>query len=157
MSRGHGDKLTAKQELAIAALLSEATVEQAATKAGIGYRTLKDWLRRPDFSAAYGAARRDVLRQAVKLLGQLTQSAVLALGKNLKCGKPGVENRAAELILQHAFKGEELLELAREVEQLRQRLEEVEHGRAADAGEADGGRAPGADDDAGPDPGGSPA
>ena len=38
---GHGQKYDRKQEQAIAALLSEGTVEQAAAKAGVGYATLR--------------------------------------------------------------------------------------------------------------------
>ena len=40
---GHGDKLSRKQEQAIAALLAEPTIEAAAPKADIGLTTLKNW------------------------------------------------------------------------------------------------------------------
>ncbi len=48
--RGHGQKLMAKQEALIAALLTERTYSAAATKAGISEATLYRWLNRPAFA-----------------------------------------------------------------------------------------------------------
>jgi hypothetical protein len=42
-----------KQEDAIAALLTQRNVEEAARAAGIGVRTLLRWLKLPEFQAAY--------------------------------------------------------------------------------------------------------
>ena len=53
------------REQALAALLTEKTVEDAAAKAGIAYRTLKLWLTRPDFQADYRAARAEILDRTV--------------------------------------------------------------------------------------------
>jgi hypothetical protein len=55
---GHGEKLTRKQEDAIAALLDAPTVAAAAGKAGIGERTLRRWLRIAEFQSAYRRERR---------------------------------------------------------------------------------------------------
>jgi hypothetical protein len=52
---GHGEKLTRKQEQAIAAMLSEANVEQAAAKAGVSYATLRRRLSWPPAAAAAGS------------------------------------------------------------------------------------------------------
>ena len=49
---GHGEKLTRKQEQAIACLLAEATLTAAASHCGIGEATLRRWLRDPQFEAA---------------------------------------------------------------------------------------------------------
>jgi hypothetical protein len=56
---GHGEKRSRRGEAAIAALLTEPTIEAAAAKARISVRTLKYWLRQPRFQAAYRQARRD--------------------------------------------------------------------------------------------------
>ena len=68
--KGHGEKLTRKQEQAIAALLSEATVGTAAEKAGVGEVTLYRWLKLPDFLGAYREARREVVEKAVAQMQQ---------------------------------------------------------------------------------------
>src|SRR5271163_1806791 len=98
---GHGEKLTRKQEQAIAALLAEPTIDAAAEKAGVGLTTLKNWLKLPAFLAAYRGARRQVVEGALGQLQQATGEAVDALKRNLKSGQPGNEIRAAVAILDH--------------------------------------------------------
>ena len=117
---GHGEKLTRKQEQAIAALLSESTVEKAATKAGVGYRTLKGWLALPDFRDAYRAAQRDLFEQSVIVLKKLAIGAALALGRNLTCGRPSSEIRAAVAIYETIMKATDHLELTKRIEALEQ-------------------------------------
>jgi uncharacterized protein YjgD (DUF1641 family) len=55
---GFGSKINRKQEDAIAALLSQRNVEEAARAAKIGVRTLYRWLKDPDFDTAFRQARR---------------------------------------------------------------------------------------------------
>jgi hypothetical protein len=76
MAAGHGEKLTRKQEQAIAALLSEPTLEAAAGTAGISVRTLKTWLTLDDFRRAFDAARRQVLSDTVSRLAFAGTQAV---------------------------------------------------------------------------------
>ena len=109
---GHGSKLSRKQEQAIEGLLSEPTVQRAAQRAGVGYRTLKTWLSSdPAFVAAYRAARRQVVEGAITQLQQATRAAVRTLRRNLRCGNPGVEVKASQVILDQAVKAVELLDL----------------------------------------------
>jgi hypothetical protein len=54
---GHGEKLGRKQEDAIAALLSQRTVEEAAHVTGVGVRTLLRWMKIPEFDADYRRVR----------------------------------------------------------------------------------------------------
>jgi len=49
---GHGDKLNRKQEQAIAALLTETTIEGATRTVGIGHANLKNWLKLLPFLVA---------------------------------------------------------------------------------------------------------
>jgi hypothetical protein len=128
---GHGTKLDRKREQAIAALLSEPTVEAAAKKARVGYRTLKEWLRDPGFLADYRAARRDVVEAAVVRLQQMTLGAALTLHRNLTCGKAGDEVRAAIAVLDQAFRGTELLDLAGQLAELKQAVEKQNQSQGA--------------------------
>ena len=54
--RGHGQKLTARQDALVAALLTAPTHADAAKKAGISEATLYRWLNLPAFQVAYRAA-----------------------------------------------------------------------------------------------------
>jgi hypothetical protein len=111
MLAGHGAKSGRKRELAIAALLTEPTVEAAALKAGVGYRTLKSWLKDREFLASYRRARSAVVEGALGRLQQVTGEAVDTLRRNLTCGRPGDEIKAAVAVLDHAIKAVELADL----------------------------------------------
>jgi hypothetical protein len=106
-----GNKISRKQEAAIAALLSQPTLEAAATAAGVSLRTLKGWLHLPEFAAEYAAARRLVLEGSVARLLAATGRAVETLERNLDADRPGDQIRAAVAILEHAHKGVEVLDL----------------------------------------------
>src|SRR5438093_635470 len=106
-----GSKLDRKQEALIAALLTEPTHAAAATQAGVSEATLHRWLHLPEFQAAYRLARRGVVETAIGRLQQSTGKAVAALERNLTCGQPSNEIRAALGMLDHAVKAVELLDL----------------------------------------------
>ncbi len=126
---GHGDKLSRKHEQAIAALLSTPSIPAAAKAVGIGEATLWRWLQLPDFSAAYRAARRQVVERAVSELQAAASEAVETLKRNLTCENPGVEIRAAQIVLEQAVKGVELIDLQERVERLESLLAEQEKGK----------------------------
>ena len=121
---GHGEKMTRKQEQAIAALLSEPTIIAAAAKAGVTDRALKNWLALPEFAAAYREARMEVLRHVIGRLSAPDGKAADTLERNLACGNAGAENGAARLILDHAVGGVELLDIVERVTELEKRLGE---------------------------------
>jgi hypothetical protein len=106
-----GNKISRKQEQAIAALLEKPTLTEAAAAAGCAVRTLKNWLACPTFQTQYAAARRQVLEQAVVRLVGAANEAVDTLAANLGADRPGDQIRAAALILEHAGRGVELLDL----------------------------------------------
>jgi hypothetical protein len=124
-SKGH------KREAALAALLSEPTVEAAAGKAGVSYRTLKRWLAEEEFCRRFREAQRLLLEQAVARMLALGGRGVDTLARNLDCGKPGAENRAAALLLTLGPRGLELADLAERVEALERarELERQQEGR----------------------------
>jgi hypothetical protein len=62
--------LTAAQERALVALLSTPTNEMAAKQAGLTSRTLRRYLRTPEFQAEYLARRREMLSHAIALAQQ---------------------------------------------------------------------------------------
>src|SRR5262245_29807917 len=103
---GHGEKLSRQQEAAIAALLTEPTLADAATAAGVGEATLRRWLRLPAFRAAYRRARRELVEEAVGRVQAATGQAVDALLQVARHGeRDGDRVRAAVALLDHAFRG----------------------------------------------------
>jgi hypothetical protein len=103
---GHGEKLSRRQEAAIAALLSESTHAAAAGKAGIGESTLRRWLHLPAFRATYRRARRELVEAAVGRIQAATGQAVDTLLTVAKSGPKDADRvRAAVALLDHAFRG----------------------------------------------------
>ena len=68
-------------EEAIAALLSQRNVDEAARTAGIGTRTLLRWMKDPEFDKAYRQARRAAFGQCTARLQQASSAAVSAVLK----------------------------------------------------------------------------
>jgi hypothetical protein len=123
VTAGHGSKRPQREDAALAALLSESTIEAAAKTAGVGESTLLRWIQEPDFKARYRAARRSVVEGAIGRLQQAATQAVDALTRNLTCGTPAVEVGAARSILDQAIKAVELIDLAERIEALEQAAE----------------------------------
>jgi hypothetical protein len=124
-----GSQLSRKQEQAIAALLELPTIDRAADKVGVSEKTLRNWLKVPEFLTAYRDARRQVVEESVALLQRLAAVGVTALHRNLTCGKPAVEVSAACAILDRSLRGVELLDLVERVEELERRAQEQKDGR----------------------------
>jgi hypothetical protein len=113
-----------QRDKAIEALLTCATIKDAADKVGIGERTLRGWLKEPAFAEQYHAARRQVFDAALGRLQGAASSAVTTLFKNTHCENPSVETRAAVAILELGLKGSQLMDLSEEIEALRRALKE---------------------------------
>jgi transposase-like protein len=107
---GHGAKFSRKMEEAVAALLTQRNIEEAAKAAGIGANTLLRWLKVPEFQAAYREARRAAFGQAIARLQQGTSAAATTLLRMMiELGTPpSVRVRAAEAIFNHAAKAIEI-------------------------------------------------
>ncbi len=123
---GECSRLDGKKQAAIAALLAHPTIEKAAQSVGITEKTLWRWLQLPEFALAYQAARDEVLTQTLSLLHKATGGAVAALMRNLKCGNPSVEVRAAVGILDQTFKAREILETERRLAAVESMVEQNE-------------------------------
>ncbi len=102
--KGHGSKFGRKKEEAIAALLTQRNVEEAARAAGIGTQTLHRWLKLPEFQAAYLEARRAAVSQANARLQQGSSAAVSTLLKIMvdPSAPAAARVRAADRILERA-------------------------------------------------------
>jgi transcriptional regulator with XRE-family HTH domain len=108
--KGHGAKFGRKQEAAIAALLSQPTIEEAAKRTGISGPTLWRWLQEPAFQGEYRKARRQALGQATAQLQQASGAAVRALKEIIENKNAPSSSRvmAARTVLEMGIKAIEL-------------------------------------------------
>src|ERR1035441_2391921 len=79
--KGHGTQFARKKDEAIAALLTQRNIDEAAKAVGIAPNTLLKWMKEPEFDAAYREARRLAFRQSVARLQQASGAAVSTLLK----------------------------------------------------------------------------
>ena len=119
--KGHGAKFGRKQEEAIAALLSQRSIEEAARAVSLNPNTLLRWLQLSEFRDAYLKARREVVHQSVARMQQATGAAAITVLKLMTDPNvpAAVRLRAAESVFGVAMKGIE-------IEDLDARLTEVE-------------------------------
>jgi hypothetical protein len=123
---GHGTKFKRKLEEAVAAMLTQRNVEEAARSVGISTATLMRWQKEPEFQQAYRAARRAAHGQSIARLQQATSAAVSTLLKVMVDASTPASTkvRAADSVLNHSAK-------AIEIEDIEVRVSELE--RAAEA------------------------
>jgi hypothetical protein len=115
----HDDpELKPLQHKAVAALLTHATVRDAAASVGVSERTLRRWKLEPAFVREFQRLRREMVDETTCRIQQMSMRAALTLFRNLDCGRPSAENRAALAILQMSNQGSENSELVRQVEEL---------------------------------------
>lgn len=121
---GNNEKLTAKQEALLAALLTARTLGEAAQAAHISEATARRWLALPHVQRAHLDARRQVVDHALATVQRATQAAVSTL---LQCMKddmpPSVRLGAARVVLETAVKAVEVSDLAARLDALEQALE----------------------------------
>jgi hypothetical protein len=117
---GHGAKFGRKKEEAIAALLTQRNIEEAARTAGIGTQTMLRWLKVPEFETAYREARRAAFGQSIARLQQASSAAVSTLLKIMidPNSPASTRVRAADSILDHAAKAIEIEDIEVRVAQL---------------------------------------
>jgi transposase-like protein len=122
---GHGSKFGRKKEEAIAALLTQRSVEDAARSVGIAPATLLRWLKQPEFQAAYRQARRDAFSQSIARLQQASGAAVSTLLVMVDTNTPASTRvRAADSILNHAASSMELEDIEVRVAELERAAEQ---------------------------------
>ena len=123
--KGHGAKFGRKKELAIAALLTNRSVEDAARAVDLNHNTLLNWLKIPTFIKEYRAARREVVHQSVARLQQATGAAGTVMLKLMADPNvpAAVRPRAAECVFDRAIKGVELEDIEARVAELERAAE----------------------------------
>ena len=120
--KAHGEKLSRKQELALAALLTCSAITDAAKQCGIGEVTLHRWLKDATFQAAYRDARRAVVQHAITQVQQATGEAVETLRRVMQDPEAPASAKvsAAKNILDTAVKAVELEDLEARITALEQ-------------------------------------
>ena len=128
---GHGAKFGRKKEEAIAALLTQRNIEEAARSIDIAPKTLLRWLQLPEFQDAYRKARREAHGQSVARLQQATGAAVSTLLKVMvdPSTPASTKVRAADSVLDHSAKAIELEDLDMRLSQLERTAETTKSAR----------------------------
>jgi hypothetical protein len=133
----------------VAGLAAGLSVARAAERAGVSERTARRRLRDDAFKARVERARARILDRVVARLTALGATAVRTLQDLMRPGvADGVRLGAARAAIEHMFKGHDEVGLLKQVGELRQRLEELNHDEGVGPG-------PGQGDPAGGGPGGA--
>jgi hypothetical protein len=125
---GHGTKFGRKKEEAVAALLVQRNLEDAARAVGISAKTLLRWMKEPEFDAAYREARRAAFGQSVARLQQATGAAVSTLLKIMvdSTAPASTRVRAADSVLDHSAKAIEIEDIEARVAALEKETQVAE-------------------------------
>ncbi|HTU48275.1 MAG TPA: hypothetical protein VMF91_24665 [Bryobacteraceae bacterium] len=126
-----GSKFTRKKEEAIAALMTQRNVEEAARAAGIGHQTLLRWLKLPEFQDAYREARRAAFGQSVARLQHASSAAVSTLLKVMVDPNAPASSRvrAADSVLDHTLKAIEIEDIEVRVAALERSMQQESKSR----------------------------
>lgn len=110
---GHGEKLSRKQDQVITALVTCASITEAAAQCGLADVTLRRWLKQEPFQAAYREARRAVVQHAIVQVQRATGEAVKTLRKVMQDADAPASAKlsSAKTILETAVKAVELEDL----------------------------------------------
>ncbi len=111
------------KEKALTALLECVSIAEAAKHCGLSQETLYRYLRDQAFVSDYRNARRQVVEHSITQLQQASGEAVETLRRNLECYNPNAEIRAAQIILDNAIKGVELVDVIERLEQIENAVE----------------------------------
>jgi hypothetical protein len=110
---GHGEKLSRKQDQVITALVTCASITEAAAHCELAEVTLRRWLKQDGFQAAYREARRAVVQHAITQVQRATGEAVETLRSVMQDADAPASARvsAAKAVLETAVKTVELEDL----------------------------------------------
>jgi hypothetical protein len=118
------EKLTAKQERALVALLSTGGIKEAAELCAVNESTMWRWLQLPSFQARYRAARRQVVETAIAQLQSDCSVAVRVLREVAEDAQSPASARvsAAKTIIEQSVSAVELMDLQERLEALEERI-----------------------------------
>ncbi len=108
-----GHNLTLKQQKALACLLAEPTIQEAAKAAGVSRQKLYDWLKQPDFKAALDEAKQLLFNDGLSTLKASMTDGIATLRSSLTDPDATVANRitAATKLIELALRCHEALEV----------------------------------------------
>jgi hypothetical protein len=111
---------------AVAAMLTQRNVEEAARAVGIATATLMRWQKTPEFQQEYREARRAAHSQSIARLQQATSAAVTTLLKVMvdPTTPASTKVRAADSVLDHSAKAVEIEDIEVRVAELERSLGE---------------------------------
>lgn len=117
-------ELTDKQRRAIAAILSEPTVRQAAESAKVSEASLYRWMADPEFSAALKDARSRALESTLSSLQGASGKAVETLHSVMDDPEASASSKvmAARTILEMSLRARDLIEVEDRLRALEMRL-----------------------------------
>lgn len=125
-AKGHGEKRSRKEDVAILALITEPTIKGAAEKTGIGETTLWRWMQEKDFSEKYKEAKRQAITHATARLRQgmtVGIETLIEMAANKKT--PSMARvTAAKALVEYAMKAHEMEDLQDRIERLEELSEE---------------------------------
>ena len=118
------EKVTPRQRKAIEALLTTATVAEAARVAGVKRQTIYRWMKQDSFRAALAEAEREALESLSRALVRLGDTATKTLDAAMRGAESeSVRVRASDIVLSRLLQLRELVDLHKRVEALEQELE----------------------------------
>lgn len=140
LARAESDGLTEKQHKALAALVSEPTLKDAAKAAGCSVSTLWRYLQDADFARRLRELRRESVAQAAARLQRDSGEAARVMYELMTGAEvpPAVGLGAARSVVENAFRSLEADELLRRVEELEQFIKRKAEGDELDATDESG-------------------
>lgn len=118
------ERLPKKQQVAIVALISHKTIEEASKAAGIGRTIIFKWLQDNDFQAAYRHARSEVVRHAIAQAQSACSEAVTVLKEIMNNNESPASTRvsAAKTLLETSMKAIETEDLIERINRLEEKI-----------------------------------
>lgn len=128
---GHGTKFPRKMEEAIAALLTQRNIEDAAKAVGVSTKTLFRWTKDPVFDAEYRKARHAAFSQSIARLQQGCSAAATTMLKIMldQDAPASTRVRAAECVMNHATTAIEIEDIEARAAELERAAEESKNPR----------------------------
>lgn len=124
--KGHGEKKSRKQELAILALITEGSIKDAAKKAGIGETTLYRWMQEEEFNKQYREAKALTVSHVTARLRHSMTSAVdtlIEISENREA-QPMARVVASKTLLEYGFEAHKMEDLQQRIEQLEEQYKQ---------------------------------
>lgn len=115
--------LSAKQVQALPIFASNSNIEEACNLVGISRNCFYDWMKLPQFKSELQKLRSELVESAVSELKINARNAASTLVKLMeRDDSPSVQRSAANDILNHVMKFQEMMEIEQRVSALEQQL-----------------------------------